>query len=194
MEEKLRIAWYTDNTECLGPDRRFALWVQGCNKRCEGCIAQSLQDINGGRVVLISELTEKIIQSNADGITISGGEPFLQAEPLALLVEQVKKKLADIGVIIYSGMLYEELCEMTSAQKLLNFVDLLIDGVYMKELDDNKPMRGSSNQRLIFLSSKYTSDDMPKKRLNKFIFYDDKFRMIGIPSAETKRAMNIIRK
>lgn len=190
----LRIGWYTQGTDCLGPDSRFAIWVQGCRKRCKGCIAQSLQSFDGGQAISVAELAEEILKSGTDGLTISGGEPFLQADAIAILLEKVKSARHELGVIIYSGMKYEELLEDSSAQKVLDYTDLLIDGEYIQELDDNRAMRGSSNQRMIFLSSRYTAEDMPEKRKNKLIFYDDKFRMIGIPTEETKRAMSLLRK
>ncbi|MCM1507907.1 MAG: radical SAM protein [Ruminococcus flavefaciens] len=190
----LRISWYTENTDCLGTDVCFALWVQGCYKRCNGCIARSLQDINGGKIISVDFLADKVTNSAVSELSISGGEPFLQSESLSLLLEKIHAARPDIKIIVYSGMLYEDLIKDSSSEKFLKYIDLLIDGEYIKELDDGKAMRGSSNQRLIFLSRRYNIDDMPEKRKNKLIFYDNKFMMLGIPSVSTKLAMDIMRK
>ena len=78
--------------------------------------------------------------SDTEGITISGGEPFLQAEELATMIDGIKAK-RDYGVIIYTGFLKEELDKKNEngVQRLLLHADILIDGHYIKELDDGKP-------------------------------------------------------
>ena len=85
-----------------------------------------------------------------EGITVSGGEPFLQAEALAKLLCRVRRE-KDLGVILYTGYTYEEV----AGHPLLRQCDALIDGPYIKEADDGRSMRGSSNQRLIHLSERY---------------------------------------
>ena len=102
----------------------------------------------------VGALAWEIIPSSVEGITISGGEPFLQAGALAELIRAVKRH-RDIGVIVYTGFLYEELGTQECANELLELCDLIIDGPYIKELDDGKALRGSSNQRVIPLTDRY---------------------------------------
>ena len=190
----LKIAWYLCGTQCLGPGNRFALWVQGCRKHCPECIAEALQNPEGGQLAEIDSLVSVIQNaSGIQGITVSGGEPFLQAEALAELLRKVKNVRPELGVILYTGMLYEEWLAEESARLLLQEIDLLIDGAYLKELDDGKPMRGSSNQRLIFLTERYHPSDMPSVRTNEFRFSDGTFRLIGIPSQSAKQAVELFR-
>lgn len=94
--------------------------------------------------------------SDTEGITISGGEPFLQAEELATMIDGIKAK-RDYGVIIYTGFLKEELDKKNEngVQRLLLHADILIDGHYIKELDDGKPYRGSSNQNIYLMTDRY---------------------------------------
>ncbi|MBQ3915168.1 MAG: radical SAM protein [Ruminococcus sp.] len=188
----LRIAWFTADTRCLGPGARFALWVQGCCRKCEGCIAPSLQDTAGGKVSDTAEILREIAESGAEGLTISGGEPFLQAEPLGELVKAARRLLPGLNVIVYTGFTYEQLRENPSAAGLLAETDLLIDGEYVRELDDGLPMRGSSNQRLIFLTNRLDPGDMPDSRTNKIIFTEKGFRMVGIPSKGAKELLGIM--
>ena len=87
-------------TEVLGPYKRYAIWVQGCNKRCKGCIAPGAQPLSGGYSVSVEDLAADILSvSDIEGITISGGEPFLQQEALCELIALVRRK-RDIGVIV----------------------------------------------------------------------------------------------
>jgi anaerobic ribonucleoside-triphosphate reductase activating protein len=188
----LRIAWFTADTRCLGPGKRFALWVQGCARKCAGCIAPSLQDTNGGEVWDISDILREIVRSGADGLTISGGEPFLQAAPLGELVKAARAEIPELNVIVYTGNTYEKLREDDSSAGLLAQTDLLIDGEYVRELDDGLPMRGSSNQRLIFLTNRLSPGDMPDSRTNKIIFTEKGFRMVGIPSKGAKELLGIM--
>lgn len=79
----------------LGPGVRYALWVQGCPRRCPGCVAENAWDPDGGERIPVDALAVEIVLSGAEGLTVSGGEPFLQAEALAELLEKVKKTLPD---------------------------------------------------------------------------------------------------
>lgn len=138
----------------LGPFVRYGLWVQGCCRSCEGCTAADSQPMNGGTPMSSGVIAAEILRSDTEGVTISGGEPFLQAQALAEMIALVRAE-KDIGVIIYTGFTYEELLERPDAMPLLAQTDLLIDGPYIQALDDEKSLRGSSNQRVIPLTERY---------------------------------------
>ncbi len=188
---QLRISWYTLVTDCLGSGERLAIWVQGCYKRCGNCIAKALQSTTGGELKSVAELAEEIMALDIDGISISGGEPFLQARGLAQLLRLVNEKRPELGVITYTGYLYEELKDDEDAKLFLSQIDILVDGTYVEELDDGAPMRGSSNQRVLFLTDRYSDSDLPRERKSKIIFENDVFAMIGIPSDSTKRLIKM---
>jgi len=93
-------------------------------------------------------------KSKLRGITISGGEPFLQAVEMAELAREAKK--IDLDVVTYTGYLYEDLLslERPGIQELLEVTDFLVDGQFQQELKDIAlAFRGSSNQRLIDLAA-----------------------------------------
>ncbi len=138
----------------LGPYARYCLWVSGCNRNCEGCISPESHDMYKGRKYSIHSLAWQMIPCDVEGITISGGEPFLQAQALCELITAVKQH-RDIGVIIYTGYLYEQLADLPYGKELSGLCDLIIDGPYVKELDDGKALRGSSNQRVIAVTDRY---------------------------------------
>ncbi len=154
---KLSVHMREPAVRTLGPGVRYALWVQGCPRRCPGCVAPEAQALDGGTELETGALAWEILLSGVEGLTISGGEPFLQAEALAELIRTVRRK-RDLGVIVYTGYRYEELLADPAARALLEETDLLIDGPYVKELDDGKSLRGSSNQRVIPLTERYREE------------------------------------
>ena len=117
---------------------------------------------------------------DVEGITISGGEPFLQSEGLFELITLLREK-KDLGVIIYTGMCFSEV----KNDKLVGLSDLIIDGEYREELNDGLSLRGSSNQNIIQLTSRY-SDVIDvygtKGRKIELHVFNDKVTMVGIPS------------
>ena len=184
-EPTLKISHTESHTDLLGPGDRYCLWVHGCCFDCEGCLARNTR-FGAYRNVSVSALASDIKESGCDGITISGGEPFLQAEALAELVKEVQAG-RDIGVIIYSGFTLEELKERSDAPALLSVTDILIDGRYQKDLDDGRAYIGSSNQRLHYLTDRYKEAgkryySTPKRRA-EIKFYPDSVTLIGVPSA-----------
>lgn len=152
MEETIQIGYTWPSTTALGPGHRFVIWVQGCNRRCPGCTSPELQSLSGGREMAVSSLANEILDTaGIDGITISGGEPLLQWRPIAALLEKIKTTRDGITVIVFTGYKKEDL-STEIVTRLFPYVDLLIDGEYIRELNDNKGLRGSSNQHLYFLS------------------------------------------
>lgn len=167
----------------LGPGNRYVLWVQGCHRRCEGCIATASHKMEDGTPIKIGALAMEIALSGADGLTISGGEPFLQAGALAKMIEEIHK-IRPMGVIVYTGNQYEDLLNDSAALQLLNKTDLLIDGEYIKELDDGKSLRGSSNQRAIALTEiykEYTAEYGSGDRKNEQFYHGMEVHEVGIP-------------
>lgn len=149
----IRISHIEESTNLLGPYDRFVIWVHGCCFNCEGCLAENTK--NGAcDTVPVDALARQIANSKCEGITISGGEPFLQAEALMRLIRGIKKR-RDIGVIVYSGFTLDELKSDAEKAPLLSEIDILIDGRYIRELDDNRAYVGSSNQIIHYLSSRY---------------------------------------
>lgn len=138
-----------------GPGIRFVVFTQGCCHNCEGCHNPSTHDLNGGYLIESEKILKEFGKNPLlKGITLSGGEPFLQPEQLI----DVAKGVKDMGkdVLIYSGYTYEELLSMgqsnSCVSKLLSLCDVLVDGRFiLKERDLTLVFRGSRNQRVIDL-------------------------------------------
>jgi len=183
----IRLYMFHPFTAALGPGNRFAIWTQGCNRRCPGCVSPDSRDTESGEEWDTGVLAG-IINKTAgiEGITISGGEPFLQAQALCNIIELVRNN-RDLGVIVYTGNNYTELKESEDIyiKKLLEYTDLLIDGAYQEEYNDGKSLRGSSNQRVIPLTERYRKDlglyGQEGRAVEIIPRGDGGARMVGIP-------------
>lgn len=157
----LRISSFLRTTNVEGPGKRACLWVQGCDIRCPGCLTDFRWPINGGLSVNVDDVICEILNiSNIEGVTFSGGEPFLQAKKLVKIVEGINDE-SDLSIVTYSGHYLEEIIEANKKDwnKLLSLTDILIDGPYNESLPSNHLWTGSSNQNIHFLSSKYNKTD-----------------------------------
>ena len=165
----LNIYNYVPQTKTLGPFTRFALWTQGCPFSCEGCMTPDSQSFDGGAKVKIADIVRLISATDEiEGITISGGEPFVQAQALYKMIKELKKE-RDLGVIVYTGFTLKQLenKEDIFISLMLEEVDILIDGLYEDELNDNISLRGSSNQKIYQLTSRYATIFDTYYNLNK---------------------------
>lgn len=156
----MRIYKIIERTFVEGPGERFCIWVQGCSKHCEGCFAKETWDISSGEEYSVSELFAMIkSQKNIEGVTFLGGEPFEQKEELLNLSKLIKKE--KLSIVCFTGFRIEELKSQNdkTINELLGNIDLLIDGGFEKDkFDLSRPWVGSSNQRYIFLTEKYSEN------------------------------------
>ena len=150
--EKIRIAGTINDSIVDGPGLRFTVFTQGCDNNCPGCHNPHTHDKNGGELIEIDEILKTIDKNPLlDGVTISGGEPFLQAEQLVPLAKMIKER--DLSLMVYTGYIYENLIAEEKYSGLLQYVDILVDGPYIesqKSLDSG--FTGSKNQRVIELT------------------------------------------
>lgn len=157
MQDTLRIAGVIRESIVDGPGLRYTIFTQGCPHRCRGCHNPQTHDPCGGKAVSIDRIAASVFQNPLlAGVTFSGGEPFLQPEPLYYLSLRLHEK--GLNIFCYTGYRYEELLEMAKADvfigKLLEQIDVLVDGRFIeKERDLTLKFRGSRNQRLINVPS-----------------------------------------
>lgn len=148
---KIRVAGLVSDSIVDGPGLRYAIFTQGCPHCCEGCHNPDTHDPKGGYEVEISQILKEI-DSNPllDGITLTGGEPLMQADNLIPLVQQVKAR--NLSVVLYSGYTFEEIMENDSFQRLVLLCDILIEGRFEQEKRSLDLLyKGSANQRIIDL-------------------------------------------
>ena len=130
----------------LGPGRRLGIWFQGCSIRCPGCISADTWAADRGGLEL-AELFGRIEAwlEQAEGITISGGEPFDQADALGALLRGLRERVA-ADILVYSGYAFERLERPLAA--LEGLIDALITDPFVLDAPQRLPIRGSDNQRL----------------------------------------------
>lgn len=149
-------------TRAEGPGQRFCIWVQGCSRHCKGCFAKSTWSHKENLIFPVNELFEMICaQKDIEGVTFLGGEPFEQAKSLSLLAKKIKD--TGLSLVTFTGNIYEKLkdSESDGVRELLAQTDLLIDGAFEENCFDlERPWVGSSNQRYLFLSNRYSLKDI----------------------------------
>lgn len=168
----------------LGPGKRIAIWTAGCNRRCEGCANPELWKTYPQQQIAprkLAEYVEGLSKKGADGITITGGEPFDQAKELSIFLDSLESKME---VLIFTGYQWKELQENGEHQKLLQKMDVLIDGRYIEALNDGKSaLLGSINQKIYYLNKevikKYEDYRRAGRKIQNFI-YDYKTISVGI--------------
>ena len=145
-----------------GPGFRFVCFTQGCPHHCPGCHNPDSHDPLGGTEMTTDEVVAQMLSNPlTDGLTLSGGEPFMQAEDCLTLVRAAHAK--GLNVWSYSGWTFEHLLnEGTDAQKaLLRELDVLVDGPFL--LDERSltlNWRGSRNQRVIDVQASLASGEI----------------------------------
>jgi anaerobic ribonucleoside-triphosphate reductase activating protein len=158
----LNIAATCAATHALGPGMRAVVWVQGCPHRCQGCIAPDWIPLRLARLVRPEILAEELLSHAAvTGLTFSGGEPMLQAAGLARLVQHARQE-RPLSLICFSGFTLEQLRHDPpgpGVADLLGEIDVLIDGLYIAAANDNRGLRGSTNQRIHYLTDRLTAED-----------------------------------
>ena len=135
-----------------GPGLRFVVFTQGCPHRCPGCHNPDTHDPMGGKEVPVDEIIADFLKNPlTDGLTLSGGEPFLQAEDCAKIARAAHQ--AGRNVWCYSGWTLEELKQMPEAGVLLQEIDVLVDGPYDESQRSlSLKWHGSKNQRVLNLN------------------------------------------
>jgi anaerobic ribonucleoside-triphosphate reductase activating protein len=189
---KLNIAAISSQTNALGPGLRGVVWVQGCPLHCTGCIAPGWIPFVPALALSPEEILEKFDLETLDGLTFSGGEPMEQAAGLASVAQLARRK-KKISIICFTGYRYERLVyhpPNPGVRDLLNELDVLIDGPYIREKNDSKGLRGSSNQRVIHLTSNLKHIDLEsQKRRVELSIKDGEFSIVGIPTPSLNLAI-----
>lgn len=134
---------------------RCVLWCSGCTHRCKNCHNKFSWDRTNGKRFTENELSliiDYLKNDYIDGITFSGGDPlsdFNYEDVLATAIH-IKKILPSKTIWCYTGYTIEEL-RSSRKTEILKYIDVLVDGRYVDELNDVKlEFRGSSNQRILY--------------------------------------------
>lgn len=184
MKHSLRIAAFLPRSRANGPGLRSVLWLQGCPLRCAGCFNPDFLAFDGGREVAAAEVAGWMLaETDCEGVSFSGGEPFAQAEGLAEVAEGVRA--VGKGVLIFTGFTAATLraSRNSGVQRLLAAADLLVAGPYRQELAQSHALLGSSNQELVFVSERYRGVELGLRRAEFRVGLDGAVTVTGFPGA-----------
>lgn len=140
-----------------GEGMRAVLWTQGCPHKCPGCHNPITHDFDGGFITDVEFLKEELSANMKyqDGITLSGGDPFMQVSAVLEIAKHVKSLGKNVWA--YTGFTFEKLLEISEKNprmlELLNNIDVLVDGKFIQEEKSlDLYYKGSRNQRIIDVS------------------------------------------
>ena len=134
-----------------GPGIRVSLFVQGCNRHCDGCFNPETWDYDKGQIFnrRIQELFLDLgKEKKITGFSILGGEPLDQDERMLELIKKIKERYPDKTIWMWTGHTYEDLID--KQMEIVKLIDVLVDGPFIiSQRCPGKRFRGSMNQRII---------------------------------------------
>ncbi len=138
-----------EDTMVDGPGFRTSIYCAGCRHKCEGCHNPQSWDFEGGHAMTTDDIMRIIEADPYANVTFSGGDPMYQPEGFAELARAIHQR-TDKDIWCYTGFTFETLINMPRQRELLNQIDVLVDGPFIKsQRDDSLVFRGSRNQRII---------------------------------------------
>ena len=134
-----------------GDGLRVVLWVSGCEHACEGCQNPVTWDPEDGLIFdkdAEEELFEQLEKDYISGITFTGGDPLYPSnrDDITELTKKVKERFPEKSVWLYTGYLWEDICDLP----VIKDIDVIVDGRFiLEQLDNTLYWKGSKNQRVI---------------------------------------------
>jgi len=154
---KINVHSYITESKANGPGKRFVIWFQGCSIRCLGCFNKKTWRFDIGDNYYVKDLVKIFCRykskNNLDGVAISGGEPFDQLDGLLDLTQKLKYQKENI--LCYTGYTYNSLKKSNDSRvtKILDNIDILIDGKFDESQRSDLQWRGSKNQQIYYLNN-----------------------------------------
>ena len=140
-----------------GPGSRFVVWFQGCTLGCPGCFNPATHVGHRGRDRTVDEVAAEI-PADVEGISLSGGEPLQQPAAAAALLDAARAR--GLSTLAFSGYAIDEIRALPGGPDVLARLDVLIDGRYVAGDRLATGLRGSANQRIHLLTSRYSLADV----------------------------------
>lgn len=190
-EGYLNVAALCPATRALGPGLRAGVWVQGCPFHCLGCIAPDWLPQKPARVIKISFTVEQLtFHPNIVGLTISGGEPMLQARNLAAMCRQIRKvKGEDFTILCFTGYRWEDLQRQPRSlgwHDLVNEIDTLLAGPFLINRQLKTGLLGSNNKQVIHFTPRLEQVDFHSQpRTIEVHIQNGEALMVGVPGEGT---------
>lgn len=170
----------THRSSVNGPGLRTVIHTQGCSLGCPGCFNPLTHAFEGGEAWRVEQLLLSIQQEQAEGVTLSGGEPTEQLPAVLALCQGLKA--ANVSVLLFSGRTLAEIQGMPLGEALLGCIDVLVDGRFRAEEKAEEGLRGSRNQTIHLLSRRHTPEELSLRAVEFFIQPNGQVRISGFPT------------
>ena len=132
-----------------GPGFRTSIYCAGCRHACPGCHNPQSWDFSGGHAMTTEDIMRVIESDPYANVTFTGGDPMYQPEGFAELARTIRQRTTK-DIWCYTGFTFETLVNNPRQRELLEQIDVLVDGPYIKDQrDETLLFRGSRNQRII---------------------------------------------
>ena len=138
-----------------GPGVRLVLWFRGCGHHCPECHNPETwsfepQEGDLDAMHVFGDIVNELEQTYYSGVTLTGGCPFCQDhEMLRLFLKGLKEVCPTKTIWCWAGERYEDLVADALSRECLKYIDVLVDGPYVKALRHLSKYSGSTNQRVI---------------------------------------------
>lgn len=147
MQPTLRVLSIIAGTSVDGPGLRTSIYFAGCTHHCPECHNQQSWNPDGGIEMTIAEILARIEEEDFP-VTFSGGDPLMQIEALLPLAKAIKAEHRNLWC--YTGYTIEQILSHSHLRPILDHIDVLVDGPFLKEQRDiSLKFKGSANQRII---------------------------------------------
>ncbi len=180
-------------TTVNGPGNRYLIHLQGCNLACKGCFNPESWSFKTKSLVDVEELADKILSHNLDGLSISGGEPFLQPEPLLHFLKHLHRNGNPLpkGILIYSGFTEEELQKIPEYSQIIELISVIVSGRYEEDKRVYDSLLSSSNQKFIWGKLGGISQEDLMNQSFEIIIEEGGLKLTGFPhlSKEIRNAL-----
>lgn len=138
-----------------GPGLRTSIYVAGCRHKCLGCHNPQSWDFGAGQPMTVDEIMARVVEEDFN-VTLSGGDPLWQVDKILPLARAIKEK--GYTLWLYTGFVWEEILASPELSKILQWVDVIVEGRFIElKRDISLRFRGSSNQRIINVSATLTA-------------------------------------
>jgi len=141
-----------------GPGIRFVLFMQGCALQCQYCHNPDTWEMKGGREVTSEEIADEIApyltyyRRSKGGLTVTGGEPTLQASFVEELFRECKRRWNLHTTLDSNGF-----CEPEHVAGLIEVTDLVLLDLKHIDRDKHIALTAQPNDRMLRFA-RYLSD------------------------------------
>ena len=167
----------------LGFGQRLGVWVQGCERNCTSCISPEMQSVDGPYQPLDVVLRQIPVDLPCDGLTISGGEPFDQADAVSELAQWYRDHYND-DILIYTGYTLQQLRDKKdpAVERLIGLAAAIVDGPYVEARNNGRGLYGSDNQTLhrFRYAERYQDFETAQRRV-QCVAEHHRLVLIGVP-------------